>query len=1185
MRKRVAFGLPAAAVVIGLVIAGRHEVVRFAIQTGASLASGYDVRIADQRIGPRQAALYGVHVSHAGQPLLDAARIDVRYSLRDLLPGSTHRFGLVAISIDSARLTVVKFRDGSYNFAVPSAGAPAAPPAPVPVNSVPIRFTLRMHDAALVLREPNAYDVSAENVGVRDFDVDASIDTAGVTHYEAKGSFREDRDEPFTIAGTIDAVRGYAMHRARARRFPLRALANYFADTPVVRILRGRARNFDARLYSLDVRPNVPASYHVSLQLDVEGGRMALSALDEPIDGIFGRLQVVDNVFFLHRIDATLAGIPLRVTGGIFDLTGALTGMAQLRLGVYGSGDLRALRKAFTFTKDQPVSGIMNLGVLVEGPIDNPLIVADGRAGRTVYRGLPFDRLHAGIVYHDNLVALAPLRANYGGIDAAVRGSLAIGKHLHSEIALHVAGTSDRLPYLDEMLRGEPMIFDAAATGNDFDFHVDGAGASARGVDRVAAIFRLEPNGTAAVAPFWARANGGSFEGGYFLDRPHGDSGFWAVASQLRMRAPGGRPFPGLTLPEMPPVDARSIDAAVMGGGSATHVDLAGRIGGSSTEIAGVRFDRVDAAFSGTMNDAAVNALTARGPWGAFSGAGAFSSQAFVARGAYSGTFEGLQPFLGSAIVGHGALAGTAAIAVEPNQILVQGERLTMRHATLHGIPIREASLTLGVEPKRLRVYSAHATAAGGDVVAAGTFATTASPAPGDGGRLSLVAGKLHAADLKSIGLPLEAGQLWASGNLAAGAPIPAFEGGVTVAGGVMQHYPLSGSGDVRVAGDAAHLSRMIGALGPTYAYVRGSIGSLASGTPSYAIDADAPAGSVAGALHALGYPNYMTQGSFNARLHLGGRGAEPSVEGSIGVPAGNVNGLPFLDASAHLRADPRGASVRHGSVLIGSTRAFFGAGAFTGANYVHVVASHADLEDFDNFFDTGDTLAGTGSVRAAAATNLRRFTSSGDVDVAGFRYRNLPIGNTRASWTSDRDVVHGSIAAGSARGSVKASGSIDVAPRASLIASLFDSRYDLSGTAGDVDLGLWVPSFGFTEVPISGRLSGDATIVGRYPSIALRANAAIDAGTLGPLPLDVAKVSLHSAGASIIVDNAQLATTGLRATASGSLGIGRALPLNLHVAATSDDIAPLIYQVAHVNVPLSGSFESTLNVGGTFKA
>ncbi len=1184
MRKRLAFGLVAAIVAIGFVIAARHELLRFAIQAAGSLASGYTVTIGDQRIGFQQSALYDVHVSHAGQPLLDARRIDVRYSPRDLLPGSTRRFGLVSIDVNDAKLTIVKFDDGTYNFIIPAPAAPG-PPVPVTVDQVPIRFSLRMHGAALELREPKAYDASAKEVGIQDFNVDASVDSATVTRYRARGLFRERREEPFTIEGTIDSIRSFAMHRMRAKRFPLRALANYFADTPAVRILRGRARNFDARLFSLDVRPNVAPSYHANLQLDVEGGRLALSALDAPVDNVVGHLQLVDNAFFLRRVDATLAGIPLHVTGGIFDLTGALTGTAQLRLGIYGSGDLSALRKAFTFTQAQPVSGRVDLGVLVEGPIDNPLIVAHAGAARVAFQKMPFDRLQAGVIYHDNLVALLPLRAQYGGVDAALRGTLSIGKRLHSEIAVHVAGTTDNLPYLDEMLRGEPVLVDAAASGTDLTFHVAGAAASARGISRMAALFELEPNGTASVAPFWVHTERGQLDGGYALDRPDGDSGFWAVLGGMRMRAPAHATFPGIELPQIPPVDAVGLHAAVEGGGSLDHVALSGRFGTGRSTIAGVHFDRIDAAFSGTMTDATVNELHASGPWGVFDGAGAFGSQAFVARGAYRGTFEGLQPFLGDAIPGHGRLAGTVAIAVEPNRILVQGDRLSMPGATLRGVPVSQASLTLAVEPTQLRVYSARARTAGGDVVAAGTYSLAPHPLPGAGGRLSLVANRLDAAQLKPIGLPFDAGRLSASGDLAAGAPIPAFDGGVTVADGRMQQFPLAGSGDVRLAGDAAHLGNMIGALGPTYAYVNGTIGALSSGAPVYDIDADAPAGSIAGALHALHFPSYETEGSFNARLHVSGRGASPDVAGRIGVPAGDVNGLPFLDASGELRADPRGASFDRGGVWVGSTYASFGASSFPGSSAVHVAATHADLGDFNNFFDTGDTLAGRGRVKFAAAAAGNAITTSGDIDVAGLRYRNLPIGDTRATWSSARDAIRGSLAVGGSEGMLRAHGSIAVVPRTGLLQTFMDSRYDLTGTVSDLDLSLWVPALGYPGVPVSGRVSGQGTILGRYPQLALRGSAQLDGGTLGPLSLDVAKIAVHSVGTRVAIDSAQLVTPGLTATAVGSLGLRPSQPLDLQVHATSDDLPRLVYELAHVKVPVTGTFESTLSVGGTYRA
>ena len=1183
MRKRWVTVLVVVAALAGFVAANRHEVLRNSIQTFGGLASGYTIRLGDQHVAGDELSLFDVHVSHEGYPLLDAARIDVHYSLRDLLPGSTHRFGLTGIEIDRAKLTVVKFRDGSYNFIIPN-GGPAVRQAPQAPVTVPLRFFVRMHDAALELREPQAFDASAKSVRIHDFNVDASIDSAKVTRYRARGAFRERRDEPFTIVGTIDSIRSFAVHRARAPRFPLRALSNYFADTPAVRILRGRARNFDALLYSLDVQPNVAPSYHVNLNLDVDGGRMALASLAQPIENIRGHLQLVDNAFFLKRVDGTLAGIPLRVTGGIYDLTGQLTGGAQLRLGVWGTGDLRDLRNAFTFTRDQPISGSTTLGVLVEGPIDNPLILAQARAQRTIYRELPFDALEAGIVYYDNTLAYAPLHAYYGGTEVGIRGTMLLGgKRLHSQLALHVVGSADRLPYLDEMLGREPVVVDADAVGDDLLFHVRGALASSRGVNRVAALLDLEPDGTGGVAPFWFHTERGDFDGGYYLDRPHDTSGFWMVASGLRMRVPTYRAFPGIDLPQMPKIDGNAVGVTMAGGGSGKNVVVAGLFGAGRTDIAGVQFDRMNGAFSGSLAGASINLLHASGPWGAFDGNGEFSTQAFIARGRYRGTFEGLQPFLGSSIPGRGSLAGTAAIAVEGNRIVVQGADLEMHGATLHGIPIDRASITLAVEGNLLRVYSAHAHAAGGDVVAAGSF-SVANP-PQSSHALSLVVRGLDSAQLRGIGLPFTAGTLNATGDLSGGSPVPSFDGGVAIARGRMQQYAISGAGDVHLSGDTARLSRMTASLGPSYAFVNGSIGTLTSSSPTYSIDADVPAGPIAASLHALAFSNYMTDGSFNAHLHLGGRGLLPDVTGNVGVPAGDVNGLPFVNGSASLAADPSGVSIGNGHVDVGTTHAAFGAVARPHDTEVHVVAQHATLSDFNNFFDTGDTLAGTGRLKIAAARRGAQFTTSGDVDIAGLRYRNLPIGDTRATWSSARDVVKGSLAIGGDQGMLRARGSIGIGSGADFRSSLLDSRFDLTGSVSNLDLSLWVPAVGLQRVPITGRASGDATIVGRMPAIDLRASARVDGGTLGPLTLETAEAALHSVGRRIVLDRAQLITPGLSASASGSFGLRPADKLDVAVHAATGDLPRLIYQLARVRIPVSGSFESTLAIGGTVSA
>jgi hypothetical protein len=186
LRKRFVIGLVAAVLAIGIVIAKRHELLRFAFQTGVSAATGYTFHYANQLIGGDHAALIDVHVSRNGYPVLDARRMDVWYSLRDLLPGSTHRFGLTGVSVDGAKLTVVHFRDGTYNIDIPQGKPETAPALPRPVDPVPVRFTLRMENAQMELVEPYAFDVSAKDVKIHDFNVDAKIDSSTLTAYTAR---------------------------------------------------------------------------------------------------------------------------------------------------------------------------------------------------------------------------------------------------------------------------------------------------------------------------------------------------------------------------------------------------------------------------------------------------------------------------------------------------------------------------------------------------------------------------------------------------------------------------------------------------------------------------------------------------------------------------------------------------------------------------------------------------------------------------------------------------------------------------------------------------------------------------------------------------------------------------------------------------------------------------------------
>ena len=118
-----------------------------------------------------------------------------------------------------------------------------------------------------------------------------------------------------------------------------------------------------------------------------------------------------------------------------------------------------------------------------------------------------------------------------------------------------------------------------------------------------------------------------------------------------------------------------------------------------------------------------------------------------------------------------------------------------------------------------------------------------------------------------------------------------------------------------------------------------------------------------------------------------------------------------------------------------------------------------------------------TAAFASRAASRGTRITSSGNINIRGFRYRNLPIGDTRAVWSSARNVVAGALAVGGSEGELHAQGSIGLAPPGPWLSTLERSRFDLDADVGNLDLSLWLPALGMQALPITGRASGQATV------------------------------------------------------------------------------------------------------------
>ncbi len=397
-----------------------------------------------------------------------------------------------------------------------------------------------------------------------------------------------------------------------------------------------------------------------------------------------------------------------------------------------------------------------------------------------------------------------------------------------------------------------------------------------------------------------------------------------------------------------------------------------------------------------------------------------------------------------------------------------------------------------------------------------------------------------------------------------------------------MQHFAVAGSSLVALHGDSAHLSHTVGGMDHVYALASGELHALSSGAPSYDVNANVPAGDLRTVVNDLGIVPHYTEGTFGANVAVRGAGLQPEVSGPITVPAGSVNGLYFTNASGSIDANTTGVAMQNGAVTVGATQLAFDAVENPDISALQLRANNANLADFDNFFDTGDTLSGTGPVRFDIVSQAHHLSSNGDIDIARLRYRNLPIGTTVASWSSVRGVVVGSLDITGAQGTLHSHGSIGIAQEPSFFGILRDSDYDVTAQLVDVDLSTWIAALGAPQVAVTGRVGANATLSGRWPFPRLKGNVELDNGTVWRFPIDKATATLSTSGQRVLLNAASVTSPGLTAEAYGSMGFSMEQPLQFTLHASSSDLPRLAVELWRRQLAVTGSFESTLTLGGT---
>ncbi|HKU69162.1 MAG TPA: translocation/assembly module TamB domain-containing protein, partial [Candidatus Baltobacteraceae bacterium] len=312
-------------------------------------------------------------------------------------------------------------------------------------------------------------------------------------------------------------------------------------------------------------------------------------------------------------------------------------------------------------------------------------------------------------------------------------------------------------------------------------------------------------------------------------------------------------------------------------------------------------------------------------------------------------------------------------------------------------------------------------------------------------------------------------------------------------------------------------------------------------------------------------------QGSVDASLHVAGSGTAPVVAGTIDAPEGNVHGLAFRDMHANVSGTPSDLAVRNGSVAIGSTAVAFDATYAPGDMRAAIDAPHADLADFNDYFDTGDTLAGTGRLALSVALTPFSLASTGNVNLHDVRFRRFEIGRTLADWSTSGRSTSVLADVGGTHGSAHIAGTVVPASK----------TLNLNANVRNLDLNNWLPLLGM-NAPVTGYIDANAVLRGRYPDVALNANANLRDGVVGRVRVQRATVAATATNGRGRITQAVVQIPYFTASGSGTFGLHRSDPIALAVRGTSPDLGKLVQTFSGKPNQIAGVLDTTLHVGGT---
>jgi autotransporter translocation and assembly factor TamB len=1174
-----ALGLVIAAVALALILIFRGPLERAALASAIDLATGEAVAFEAADVGGDRAVFAGVRVTSRGDPLLDARRIEVRYRLRDLFPGGARRYGLISVELDGARITLVRHADGSFNVAVPASSA--APPGASDAGA-PLDVETRVRGGSLVVLDPWRTLPSARRLRAGGLDLDGRVESAGRSWFRLRGTYGA-AAQPFVASGRAGPG-GYAVARVRAASLDLTDVVDYFVNVASARFERARFRDVDLYGYAFG---NGARHFHLSGSGYLADGAMRVPGIVPSATAMHGRVDLFDGGLAARRLEARLGTVSVRLAGGLYDW-----GAPGFRLGILArDARLDAVGRLFRFSAHLPLRGRARVATLLEGPAGAPLVATALDARDFAYGRFPVDGLRGRALYYRGAVDVVGARGTYAGLGVTANGRIELGDTAHTRLVVGLDGATSRLPYAAQLAPGAHLHAGGLLAGDGLRLDARGAlGGSGGGTD-IAGLFHVDPLGDGRLGPVALRRSGGAtFAGTFYLDRSESRSGFWCDARDYpAVLVPGDPRLPGVAL--APPAFSGILDGALAGEGPPSRFRLAGAVEARALRVGVVTIDDVHGKVSGTLGALRLAGLLARGPWGSFRGNGGYDGDRLALVGNYRGSFERLRTLTGD-LAARGPVDGPVALLIDPRRTVVQARADATRGSTVGGVPLDALTGTLALEGRRLRVYAATAGVAGGAFAAAGVLDERAQGALSDERaqrarpeERSGIGVSVAGADARRLGAvaSLESGRVAAIGRLQAapGGGQPRFRGGFSLAGGRVGGIAVAGNGDVTLGGTRLTLRAGDANVASAVGSLDGTVAGFGGGNARYDLGVHVRTARLGPLATQFGVAAPELAGSLDGDLRVAGRWGALTVGGTVDVPEGSVSGLNFSAAGASVEAGAGGFAISHGRVTVGSTVATFGATARGGEAAFELSAPRADLSDFNDLFDAGDTLGGRGRVAARFERRAGRVTTSAAVAIAGLRYRRFDLGDATAQWISHGPRVDGQIGFGGASGRLQTSGFVVLDEASPLREVLTRSVFRGTARVRGLDLGVWLPAVGL-QLPVSGRIDADADVSGPLGNPLVRTSATLAGGTLGRFPVDRFVVQATSTARRTTVSRAELDLPSLSLAGSGAFGFGPNDPLALAVHAKTSDVGAVTAQVLGAGYLLRGSGEADVRLDGT---